>query len=53
MIEVKLLGPKDDQYALLSLGSEWLATTRAPLADAVKLAIAEAIFKAEQPKLSD
>lgn len=50
MIEVKLLGPKDDQYALLSLGSAWLATTKAPLADAVKAAIAEAIAKqANQP----
>ena len=53
MIEVKLLGPKDDQYALLSLGSAWLATTKEPYADAVKRAIAEAIAKAEQPKLSD
>lgn len=49
MIEVKLLGPVSDQYALISIGSEWLATTRAPLADAVKQAIAEAIAKAEQP----
>ena len=49
MIEVKLLGPKDDQYALLSLGSAWLATTKEPYADAVKRAIAEAIAKAQQP----
>ena len=43
MIEVKLLGPKDDQWAVINLGSQWLATTRAVYADAVKDAIAEAI----------
>ena len=36
MIEVKLLGPKDDQWAVISLGSQWLATTRAVYAEAVK-----------------
>lgn len=50
MIEVKLLGPKDDAYALISLGGAWLATTKEPLAEAVKAAIAEAITKqANQP----
>lgn len=53
MIETRLLGPKDDAYAVISLGTAWLATTKEPYADAVKRAIAEAIAKAEQPKLSD
>jgi len=48
MIEVKLFGPKDDQWAVISLGSQWLATTRAVYADAVKAAIAEAIAKDSQ-----
>lgn len=38
MMETKLLGPKDDQWAVISLGSQWLATTRAVYADAVKAA---------------
>ena len=49
MIEVKLLGPKDDQWAVISLGSQWLATTRAVYAEAVKAAIAEAIAKQANP----
>jgi hypothetical protein len=48
MIETRLLGPKDDQYAVISLGSAWLATTKAPLAEAVKDAIAEAIANNSQ-----
>tara|TARA_R110000868_G_scaffold347080_2_gene608177 strand:+ start:441 stop:596 length:156 start_codon:yes stop_codon:yes gene_type:complete len=51
MIEVKLLGPKDDQWAVISLGSQWLATTRAVYAEAVKAAIAEAIAKQVNPSL--
>ena len=43
MIETRLLGPKDDQYAVLSLGTAWLATTKEPYAQAVKAAIAAAI----------
>ena len=43
MLQVKLLGPKDDQYAVLSLGTAWLATTKEAYAQAVKQAIAEAI----------
>jgi len=49
MIEVKLLGPKDDQWAVISLGSQWLATTRAVYAEAVKKAIADAIAKQSNP----
>jgi len=49
MIEVKLLGPKDDQWAVINLGSQWLATTRAVYAEAVKQAIAEAIAKQSNP----
>lgn len=51
MIEVKLLGPKDDQWAVISLGSQWLATTRAVYAEAVKQAIADAIAKQANPSL--
>ena len=51
MIETKLLGPKDDQWAVISLGSQWLATTRAVYADAVKDAIADAIAKQANPSL--
>ena len=51
MIEIKLLGPKDDQWAVISLGSQWLATTRAVYADAVKAAIADAIAKQANPFL--
>lgn len=51
MIETKLLGPKDDQWAVISLGSQWLATTRAVYADAVKDAIADAIAKQANPFL--
>ena len=43
MIETRLLGPKDDQYAVLAIGSQWLATTKEPYAEAVKAAIAAAI----------
>ena len=49
MLQVKLLGPVSDQYALISLGDAWLATTKAPLAEAVKAAIAEAIAKQSNP----
>lgn len=49
MIEVKLLGPKDDQWAVISLGSQWLATTRAVYAVAVKAAIAAAIAQQSTP----
>ena len=49
MIETKLLGPKDDQWAVISLGSQWLATTRAVYAEAVKTAIADAIAKQANP----
>ena len=49
MIDVKLLGPKDDQWAVISLGSQWLATTRAVYADAVKDVIADAIAKQSNP----
>ena len=49
MIEVKLLGPKDDQWAVISLESQWLATTRAVYAEAVKAAIADAIAKQANP----
>ena len=49
MIETKLLGPKDDQWAVISLGSQWLATTRAVYAEAVKTAIAEAIAQQYTP----
>ena len=51
MIDVKLLGPKDDQWAVISLGSQWLATTRAVYAEAVKAAIAEAIAKQSTPSI--
>lgn len=51
MIETKLLGPKYDQWAVISLGSQWLATTRAVYADAVKDAIADAIAKQANPSL--
>jgi len=54
MLEVKLLGPKDDAYALISIGSEWLATTKEPYAEAVKKAIAAAIANENnETKLSD
>lgn len=43
MIDTRLIGPKDDQYAVLSLGTVWLATTKAPYAEAVSAAIAAAI----------
>ena len=49
MIEVKLLGPKDDQWAVISLGSQWLATTRAVYAEAVKDAIDDATAKQSTP----
>ena len=49
MIDVKLLGPKDDQWAVISLKDQWLATTRAVYADAVKDAIADAIAKQANP----
>ena len=49
MIEVKLLSPKDDQLAVISLGSQWLATTKAAYAEAVKKAIADAIAKQATP----
>lgn len=39
MIDVKLLGPKGDQYAPLSDNGAWLATTKAEFADEVKAAI--------------
>ena len=51
VIETKLLGPKDDQWAVISLGSQWLATTRAVYAEAVKDAIADAIAKQANPSL--
>ena len=50
-METKLLGPKDDQWAVISLGSQWLATTRAVYAEAVKQAIADAIAKQANPFL--
>jgi len=43
MIETRLLGPKDDAYAVMSLGTAWLATTKEPYAEAVKKAIEAAI----------
>ena len=43
MIDTRLIGPKDDQYAVLSLGTVWLATTKKPYAEAVSAAIAAAI----------
>lgn len=43
MIDTRLIGPKDDQYAVLSLGTVWLATTKAPYAEAVSAAIAAVI----------
>jgi hypothetical protein len=43
MIDTRLIGPKDDQYAVLSLGTVWLATTKKPYAEAVKAAIAATI----------
>ena len=43
MIDTRLIGPKDDQYAVLSRGTVWLATTKAPYAEAVSAAIAAAI----------
>jgi hypothetical protein len=49
MIEIKLLGPKDDQWAVISLGSQWLATTRAVYSEAVKAAIAAAIAQQSTP----
>ena len=49
MIEIKLLGPKDDQWAVISLKDQWLATTRAVYADAVKQAISDAIAKQSTP----
>lgn len=45
MIEVKLLGPRDDQWAVISAKGKWLATTRAVYVVAVKNAIADAIAK--------
>ena len=45
MIETRLLGPKDDAYAVLSLGTAWLATTKADYAEAVKAALQAAIAK--------
>jgi len=52
MIEVKLLGPRDDQWAVISLGSQWLATTRAVYAEAVKAAITAAIDNNSNAALS-
>lgn len=49
MIEVKLLGPKDDQWAVISLENKWLATTRAVYSEAVKTAIAAAIAQQSMP----
>ena len=43
MIDTRLIGPKDDQYAVLSLGTVWLATTKKPYAEAVSAAIAATI----------
>ena len=43
MIDTRLIGPKDDQYAVLSLGTVWLATTKKPYAEAVSAAVAAAI----------
>jgi len=51
MIETRLLGPKDDAYAVISLGTAWLATTKEAYADAVKKAIADAIAKQANPSL--
>jgi type II secretory pathway component PulL len=51
MIETRMLGPKNDQWAVINLGSQWLATTRAVYADAVKDAIADAIAKQSNPSL--
>jgi len=52
MIEIKLLGPKDDQWAVINLKDQWLATTRAVYAEAVKQAIAEAIDNNSNAALS-
>jgi len=52
MIEVKLLGPKDDQWAVISLENKWLATTRAVYSEAVKQAIAAAIDNNSNAALS-
>lgn len=49
IIETKLLGPKNDQWAVISLASQWLATTRAVYAEAVKAAIADAISQKSNP----
>ena len=49
MIEVKLLGPKNDQWAVIILGSQWLATTREVYSEAVKAAIAAAIAQQSTP----
>jgi hypothetical protein len=49
MLQVKLLGPASDQYALISLGDAWLATTKEAYAEAVKQAIADAIAKQANP----
>ena len=43
MIDTRLIGPKDDQYAVLSLGTVWLATTKKPYAEAVSAAIVATI----------
>jgi hypothetical protein len=45
MIEVRLFGPRDDQWAVISAKGKWLATTRAIYVVAVKNAIAAAAFK--------
>ena len=52
MIEVKLLGPKDDQWAVISFENKWLATTRAVYAEAVKAAIAAVIDNNSNAALS-
>ena len=49
MMEVRLFGPRDDQWAVINLGSQWLATTRAVYAEAVKQAIADAISQQSNP----
>jgi len=49
MIEVRLFGPRDDQWAVINLKDQWLATTRAVYAEAVKAAIADAISQQSNP----
>ena len=53
MNETRLLGPKDDAYAVLSLGTAWLATTKEAYGEAVKAALQAAIANGSASNIAE